>query len=246
MQNSDEWKSISLDLADKFNETIAKAFLCIKCKEIPINAVNCKNKSYAKIFCQECVKSTCPKCHEKDSVSELGGNLKEILQLIKFKCFFSDNGCSVSVSHKKFLDHVIDNCKFKKRQRDDSFDDDDRFGSNIKHFVNPYEWEARRDSQISVMDFNGLNLEELKMILEYRKLPTQGSRKDLIYKLQCYFNETTSYFTDEKISKMLLNNSIENLSKSDLFYLLVARDLKTSGNKQDNINNLKEYILSRP
>jgi hypothetical protein len=245
MYTSDDIKSITLSLTDKFNEPIAKAFMCTNCKEIPLDAVHCKNKFCAKIYCQECVKTTCPKCSEKNSISELSGNLKEILQLIKFKCPFSDNGCAVSVGHKKFLDHVTDNCKFKKRPREDSFDDDIKPGKKIRYHINPYDWETRKDSQISVLDFNKLDNEELKIILEYRNLPTQGTKKDLIYKIHCYFNETTSYFTDEKIRKMLLNRTIENLSKSDLFYLLIARGLKTSGNKQDNIDNLKEYIINQ-
>jgi hypothetical protein len=241
---SDNITSIDINLTDKFNEPVARAFACNVCKQIPINAVNCKNKSCAKIFCEECVKSRCPKCLEKDTISELGGNLKEILQLIKFKCPYYEDGCAVSMGHKKFFDHVKDVCKFKKRPREESEEDEEIYPSTKnKKILDPNDFRSNRDMQISTFNFSKLDIEELKMILFIRNLPTNGSKKDLILRVDCYFNQNTSFFTDDKIRKMFINDSIEDLSKTDLFHLLFARGLKTSGNKSENILNLKKYII---
>ena len=255
--------NIEPKLADKFNEPIARVFACSKCNKIPLSPVQCKNPTCGKIFCgEECTKSSCTLCYERDSIKDLEGNLKEIMQLIYFKCPNILLGCSKIMFYKDFKIHVEKECRYSQKKvlpekiNPNEFLSEKRVryieNGDDEEYVKPYtkskikiidENSYMHDHVISSANFNDLDVSYLKMILEHRKLSIAGSKKELINRIEKYFN-STEYFTNSKLRMMLLDGSIEDLSKTNLFCLLIARDLKTGGNKQQQILTLKSYFIS--
>ena len=102
---------ISQSLVINEYQEIIKEILCPICTEIPLNPVKCSN--CGNILCEECEKkiNKCPFNCPNFKFLHLDRIFKNVLNLLKTKCYFNEKGCDKILYFKDYLNH-IKNCDY--------------------------------------------------------------------------------------------------------------------------------------
>ena len=104
---------IDTDLITSEDSRFSEQFNCKLCiANIPLIPFQCKICN--NIFCKECCLNLkeCPfRCGSSNFIP-LSNQLKNVLELIKFKCINIKNGCNQILEYRNFINHVNNECKF--------------------------------------------------------------------------------------------------------------------------------------
>ncbi len=103
-------KGIPFELAIEQSKFLS-LLKCDICNGIFNNPKSCN--SCQKNFCQECIKDLefCINCKKSIKVQEIDKTLKDILQIIDFKCKYNDRGCDKIIKYNEYNSH-ISNCDY--------------------------------------------------------------------------------------------------------------------------------------
>lgn len=240
MSKENEITKIDSKLAARSFETVAKAFMCGECKKIPLKPLQCKGVECHQIYCEECVKDKCLECGDKNLYgSYLTGNLKEILQLINFKCPNSDKGCpNKIISFKIFKDHVESTCRFSVLNLTK-----DKLKEELKFLES-----QKRKAKVSEPIFDSIyKTEKQKNEFSQKRSRPYDLKQDGLDS-----DDSDGFFdlSDKKLKKILTDDEnlrgfyFEDLENKFLSWILKSRKLPYSGNKDTLIDRIQDYLRS--
>ena len=145
--------------------------------------------------------------------------------------------------------------KQKRSEDEDEFEDESYSDSSIadeKTFVSSLKTADLMNDKVlkklKASDLECLDKTQLKVIVESRGLPVSGNKEELIARIITYKSLAKTKikkFTDKKLEKMIINNTIKDLKNEELEDILMARDLKKGGNKDEKTQTLLKYLLSK-
>ena len=108
-----EISGIDTDLITSEDSRFSEQFNCKLCiANIPLIPFQCKTCN--NIFCKNCCLNLkeCPLRCGSSIFIPLSIQLKNVLELIKFKCINVKNGCNQILEYRNFINHVNNECKF--------------------------------------------------------------------------------------------------------------------------------------
>ena len=104
-------QGIPMDLLEPNNNNLKDYITCGICFDIllkPICCRKCKKK-----YCKNCIsrnrinnQNKCPYCRQKFEILEIDHTTKDILNDIKLKCFFVNEGCKEILIYDNFIKHI--------------------------------------------------------------------------------------------------------------------------------------------
>jgi hypothetical protein len=227
-----ELKKIDPKLAARSFANIARLFTCKKCFMVSFNTYICPDSKCEAIICEDCKLEDRCKCNEK--IEKLKGDVKEIFDLINFKCLNQSKGCTSIIRMKNFNSHLIE-CNKKFIQQNYIYNPAPiiRNGPNINNQPN---YGMTQNNPTVVFENHTKNYSgdyKLESILNQKTYRTNYSDDDS--------DESSSSPIDKSIKK-LSSHQLESLDKETLKNLLQSKGLPYYGNKSDMVERLMTHL----
>jgi hypothetical protein len=111
-------EGIELSLVAIETQGLTDDLICPICSNLVFNPVICKETQC--IFCKECItkwvkkigdSASCPQCQQVFIFDVLPRLIKNLINRVKLRCFFHQQGCQVIVLYEQFISHVK-SCEF--------------------------------------------------------------------------------------------------------------------------------------
>ena len=109
-------QGIPMELLEPNNNKLKDYITCGICLDILLNPICCRNCK--KKYCENCIsrnrinnnQNKCPNCRQNFEILEIDHTTKDILNDIKLKCYFFNEGCKEKLIYDSFIKH-INSCK---------------------------------------------------------------------------------------------------------------------------------------
>ena len=109
-------QGIPMELLEPNNNKLKDYITCGICLDILLNPICCRNCK--KKYCKNCIfrykinnnQNKCPNCRQNFEIIEIDHTTKDILNDIKLKCYFFNEGCKEKLIYDSFIKH-INSCK---------------------------------------------------------------------------------------------------------------------------------------